>query len=450
MEASELLRRRRIEPPFVVRKPIKLIRRFVEPTSFLSRISGASNERTPQIYPPPRVARDRYWLHVFLFIVTVVSTAFTGAQFIGRAAAWLQSEVFFTLLGLPVSWPFICDGLTFSLALLGFLTVHEFGHYFAARYHRVKTSLPYYIPSPMIGIGTLGAVIRIREQIPSLKKLFDIGAAGPLAGFVVALGLLLYALATVPPPDYMFTVGGHEDLLLFIQQNGRFPDAMLPAPPDDATIRLVVGNTILYWGVAHLFPDVPPMYEMYHYPLLFAAWLGLFFTALNLMPVGQLDGGHILYALVGPKWHARLARGFMMLMLISTAISIVDEGPALLSAFPVLASSELLAEAVVWLVLSTMLYVMLHRIFKGDLRLIVPALFGIVFIAAVARAVGPALTQFGWFGWLLWCFLLIFLIRVDHPPVLYAEPLTRGRRVLGILSLLIFVLCFSIKPLYFV
>ena len=80
----------------------------------------------------------------------------------------------------PITWPFIVDGLVFSLSLLAFLTVHEFGHYFAARYHRVKTSLPYYIPSPLIGIGTLGAVIRIREPIPSLRKLFDIGAAGPL------------------------------------------------------------------------------------------------------------------------------------------------------------------------------------------------------------------------------------------------------------------------------
>ena len=429
----------------------------MEPTSFLSRVSGTPNGRAPQVYPPPprHVARDRYWLHVFLFIVTLVSTAFTGAQFIGRAEAWLQGEVFFTLLGFPVSWPFILDGLTFAVALLGFLTVHEFGHYFAARYHRVKTSLPYYIPSPMIGIGTLGAVIRIREQIPSLKKLFDIGAAGPLAGFVVALGMLLYALATVPPPEFMFSVGGHEELLLFIERNGRFPDAMLPVSPEDGSIRMVVGNTILYWGLSQLFADVPPMYEMYHYPLLFAAWLGLFFTALNLLPVGQLDGGHILYALVGPKWHARLARGFMMLMLISTSIGMVDDGPAIVAAVaagfsPGLASSELFVEAMVWLVLATLLYIMLHRIFQGHLRLIVPALFGIVLIAALARAAGPVLTQFGYLWWLLWCFLLIFVIRVDHPPVLYAEPLTRGRRVLGIISLLIFVLCFSIKPLYFV
>ena len=408
----------------------------------------------PQAPPPPplRAVRDRYWLHALLFIVTLVSTAFTGTQlFIGRTEAWQVGEVLFTFFGMPVTWPFLRDGLTFALSLLGFLTVHEFGHYFAARYHRVKTSLPYYIPTPMIGIGTLGAVIRIREPIPNIRKLFDIGAAGPLAGFVVALGLLLYALATVPPPEFMFTVGGHEDLRLFIEQNGRFPDTMLPGPPEAEGFRMIVGNTVLYWGLAQLFADVPPMYEMYHYPMLFAAWLGLFFTALNLLPVGQLDGGHILYALVGPQWHARLARGFMILMIISTAIGVVDDGPATVTAFfPGLASAPLAVEAIVWLVLATLLYVMFNRIFQGQLRLIVPALFGIVLIAALARAAGPALTQFGYLGWLLWCFLLIFLIRVDHPPVLYTEPLTRGRRWLGILSLIIFVLCFSIRPLYFV
>ena len=423
----------------------------MEPSPFLSRVTDASNGRAPRVYPPPpRAARDRYWLHLLLFAVTVASTAFTGAQFIGRSVAWGQGEAFFTLLGQPVTWPYLRDGLTFALSLLGFLTVHEFGHYFAARAHQVKTSLPYYIPSPFIGIGTMGAVIRIREQIPSLRKLFDIGAAGPIAGFVVALGLLVYALATLPPPEFMFSVGGHEDLHAFIEQFGRFPETMLPAPPELEGLSMTVGNTALYWGLSQFFADVPPMTEMYHYPLLFAAWLGLFFTALNLMPVGQLDGGHILYALVGPKWHGRLARGFVILMMLSMAIGVVDDGAEMLAAFFPEAASGFLLEAGMWFILAAMLYIMLHRVFKGDLRLIVPVILGIVLIAALARAAGPVLTQFGYIGWVLWCFLLVFLIRVDHPPVLYVEPLTPGRRVLGILSLLIFVLCFSIKPLYFV
>lgn len=425
----------------------------MEPTPFLSRVSEASNGRAPSLYPPPPIVRDRYWLHLVLFAATLLSTAFTGAQFIGRTLAWERGEVLLSLFGFPVTGPFLADGLTFAVALLGFLTVHEFGHYFAARYHRVKTSLPYYIPAPFIGIGTLGAVIRIREPIPSLRKLFDIGAAGPLAGFVVALGVLLYALATLPPPAaFMQSVGGHEALKAFIDQNGgRFPDEMLPGPPEIEGFRLVVGNTALYWGLSQLFANVPPMYEMYHHPLLFAGWLGLFFTALNLLPVGQLDGGHILYALVGPKWHARLARGFMILMMISVAIGMAEDGATTILAFvPGLASYEGWLAGGVWFILAALLYPMLSRMFQKDLRQIVPVLLGIVLIAALAQVVGPALTQFGYLGWLLWCFLLIYFIRVDHPPVLYAEPLTPARRWLGILSLVIFVLSFSIKPLYFV
>ncbi|MFB3131778.1 MAG: site-2 protease family protein, partial [Rhodothermales bacterium] len=362
----------------------------MEPTPFLSRLSGASNGRPASVYPPSRVVRDQYWLHLLLFAVTLISTAFTGSQFIGRTIAWEQGEVFFYLLGFPVTWPFLRDGFTFALSLLGFLTVHEFGHYFAARYHRVKTSLPYFIPSPLIGIGTLGAVIRIREQVPSLRKLFDIGAAGPLAGFVVALGVLVYALATLPPPaEFIQSVGGHEALKAFIDQNGRFPDEMLPGPPESEGFRLVVGNTPLYWGLSQLFANVPPMYEMYHHPMLFAGWLGLFFTALNLMPVGQLDGGHILYALVGPKWHARLARGFMILMAISMAIGLIDSGVEfLISVRPSLESYRGALLIGQWFALAGFLYLILNRVFSRNLRLIVPLLFGIVLIAALAKAAG--------------------------------------------------------------
>ncbi len=424
----------------------------MEPYPSLTRLTDASNGQAPSRYQvAPRVVRDRYWLHLLLFAVTLASTAFTGAQFVGRFAVYLQAEPLFSVLGLPVSWPFIADGLRFACALLLFLTVHEFGHYFAARRHRVGVSLPYYIPSPLIGIGTLGAVIRIREPIPSVRKLFDIGAAGPLAGFAVALGVLIYALATLPSPaDYMAGIDGHEALKAYLQQYGSFPPAMLPDEPGAAVQRLVVGDTVLYWMLRSFFADVPPMYEMYHYPVLFAGWLGLFFTALNLMPVGQLDGGHILYALMGPKWHGRLARGFVVLLLISTSIGFIDGGVAFTVAiFPNLERYLDLLQIGQWFVLTGFLYFILQRVFKRALGQIVPALFGIVMIAAVAQ-LSPALQQLGWAGWWVWCMLVVFLIRVDHPPVLYTEPLTPTRRALGILSIIIFVLCFSIRPLYLV
>ena len=380
--------------------------------------------------------------------MTLASTAFTGAAvFIGRTAAWEASHVILTLGGIPITTAFLYDGFTFSLCLVGFLTVHEFGHYFAARRHGVKTSLPFFIPAPFIGIGTLGAVIRIREQIPSSRKLFDIGAAGPLAGFVVVLILLLYAMATVPPPDFMYGVSGHDDLLRFIAQTGQFPNDALPAVEGT---RLTVGTTALYWGLSQLFSDLPPMYEMYHYPMLFAAWLGLFFTALNLMPVGQLDGGHIIYSLLGRAWHSRLARGFILLLLCSMAIGAVEEGPDMVAGIlPQLASSPALVTIVVWFLLGALIGLFMHRVHRGDKRRALLSTTGVLIIAALAQVAGWPLTQFGYFGWVLWCFLLIFFVKLDHPPILYTEPLTRGRRLLGIANMVIFVLCFSIKPLYF-
>jgi membrane-associated protease RseP (regulator of RpoE activity) len=397
-------------------------------------------------------SRDRYWLHILLFVVTFVSTAFTGAQFVGRFLLYEQAPTLFSFLGLPVSWPFLLDGLIFAFSLLLFLTVHEFGHYFAARRHGVDTSLPYYIPAPLIGIGTFGAVIRIREPVPSLRKLFDIGAAGPIAGFVVALGVLVYALATLPPPDYLLDQPGHEALKAFIQQNGTFPEVMPPA--EDPALegqRLVVGNTLLYWGLAQFFSDVPPMYEMYHYPVLFAGWLGLFFTALNLLPVGQLDGGHVTYALFGKVWHRRIARGFTLLLLASAAIGFIRDGADLILAIvPALEAYAGLVGGLTWFVLTALLYPFLSRIFGGDQRLIAPWLLGLVLLAVAAKFIGPAATQLGYLGWFVWCGLLVFFVRIEHPPVLKADKLTPRRRALGLLSILIFVLCFSLKPLYFV
>ena len=198
------------------------------------------------------------------------------------------------------------------------------------------TSLPYFIPFPFNGIGTFGAVIRIKEPIPSMTKLFDIGTAGPVAGFVVAVGVLLFGLATLPSLDYIAELGGHEALQSYINEFGAFPTEIptrspsSSGAPDGDTSLLVVGSTPLYWFLTQFFDNVPPLWEMYHYPFLFAGWLGLFFTAVNLLPVGQLDGGHMLYALVGAKWHTRLARVFVTLLLISGGIGYLqDMGPML-------------------------------------------------------------------------------------------------------------------------
>lgn len=380
--------------------------------------------------PPQK--RHRYWLHLTLFLLTFVSTVYAGGTFAGRILRYEELGV----------WWFVPDGLLFGFSLLLFLSVHEFGHFFAARYHGISTSLPYYIPAPVIFTGTLGAIIRIREPIPSIKKLFDIGAAGPIAGFVVALGLLLYGLATLPSPEYLLDLTGHEEIKAFIREYGRFPDTPPAGNPEEGSLNLVVGRTLLYWGLSQLFPNVPPMYEIYHYPVLWAGWLGLFFTALNLLPVGQLDGGHILYALVGRKWHAILARIFVLVLLISGAIGFVNDF------FPSFREYNQIVGSLSWFILAAILYFFLNRVFEGDHRLIAPTLLAVMAIVAIATVIGPAAMRFGYSGWLIFGLLIVLFIKIDHPPVLYSAPLTPGRRSLAILALLIFVLCFSIRPIY--
>ncbi len=378
--------------------------------------------------------RDRYWLHALLFVVTLATTVWAGATLTSRLAVYAME-----------GWPaFLVDGLRFGIPLLLFLTVHEFGHYFAARLHGVATSLPYYIPCPpypFITVGTLGAVIRIREPVPSLRKLFDIGAAGPLAGFVVALGILLAAFAALPPVSYIFGVGpGHEAIHQYVEQFGRYPDSLTGL--GDGAGALVVGDTLLYMLLKQFFTDVPPNWEMYHYPVLFAGWLGLFFTALNLLPIGQLDGGHITYALFGRVWHARLARGFFLVLLLSGAIGFVLEiSPPLYEMHPFFGTGS-------WFILAGILYFYLAKLFGGNLKRIALAMAGLMALAALAENALPWMQNFAYSGWLLWCVLLIYLVKIDHPPVLHEQPLTPGRMALGLLSLFIFILCFSFRPLY--
>ncbi|NQV74394.1 site-2 protease family protein [bacterium] len=390
----------------------------------------------------PHSVKDRYWLHITLFLLTLGTTTWSGAEMAGRFLLYEAASPWFSMGSIVVSAPFIIDGLLFSCSLLLFLTVHEFGHYFAARRHRVSTSLPFFIPFPFNGIGTFGAVIRIRQQIPSMRKLFDIGVAGPLAGFVIALLVLLVGFWTLPGPDYIEGMPGHDNLKEYIVDNGSFPPEIIPESTEEGNITLFIGVTPLYWILSQFFSDVPPMWEMYHYPILFAGWLGLFFTALNLLPVGQLDGGHILYALIGPKWHSIVARGFVMILLFSGGLGFISEMK------PVFYAWDPLLGDLSWLILASMLYFYLHKIFEGKLEWMVPSLLLLVAGIAASSTSSWMIKHIGYSGWLVWSLLIILLIKVDHPPVAYMEQLTPKRRILAFVSLLIFALCFSIKPLY--
>ncbi len=399
-----------------------------------------SDEATDSILTAPEPPKERVWLHVLLFLLTVGTTTWAGGMLAGR-------EVLYREFGLGM---FVWDGLRYAAPFLLFLTVHEFGHYLAARRSGLSVSLPYYIPFPlpmlMPNVGTFGAVIRIREPLERTRQLFDVGAAGPLAGFVVALGVLVYALATLPPPSYVFDLAGHEPLKLFVERFGTFPDFVLP----DLTGlgRLTIGQTPLFWALTYFFPDVPPMDELYHYPVLFAGWLGLFFTALNMLPVGQLDGGHIVYTLVGPQWHGRIARAAVAVLLFSATLGLVAEtGPMLGEMAVFYGYPEALGGAGVWVIAAALLYFFFGRLFE-DRRARAGGLLALVAAVALALRVGGVAEAIGYPGWFFWCLLIVALIKVDHPPVRHPEPLTPGRRVLGILALVLFVLCFSFKPLY--
>ena len=391
-------------------------------------------------YEPPASDRDRIGLHVGLFLATAFASVWCGGYLVGRAALWTPAVAegpgWLVALSYLADPDFLLDGVTYAVAFLGFLTVHEFGHYTAARVLKTRVSLPYYIPIPLPGtLGTFGAVIRIKEPLRRTRQLFDIGAAGPLAGFVVALGVLLVAVATLPPPEYLVGVGGHEDVIAAIEETGAFP-AFDPAEMAPGTSATVLGDTPLFHLVNGLGYVRVPGDEVMHYPLLLAGWLGLFFTALNLLPVGQLDGGHVVYAMFGPAVHRVVARVTTLLLVLSGAVgAVVDFG-------------YVLGPWQTWAAVALVLAFLLARLFDGDWRLVAAGVASMTGLTALLVLGLPGLAaSVGWVGWLFWSLLILFVIRVDHPPVLVREPLTPVRRALGWLCIVIFLLCFSFQPL---
>lgn len=219
---------------------------------------------------PVARTRDRVWLHVALLLGTILTTSLVGgAHYAGFEANFVADAPFpaFHLTTLLV------DGLWYSVTILAILGCHEMGHYVACRRYGVDASLPYFLPAPLPLTGTLGAFIRIRSRIPSKVALFDIGIAGPIAGFVVAVPALLIGL---------------------------YLSRIVPLPDDFTGVSL--GEPLLFRAASWLvLGPVPDGQSVNMHPVAFAAWFGLLATALNLFPLGQLDGGHISYAVLGRR-----------------------------------------------------------------------------------------------------------------------------------------------------
>ena len=300
--------------------------------------------------------RNSNWaLPLTLIALTFASTLFSGAvQVLGD---------------IPRSLAQLGTGWAYSLPLMAILLAHEFGHFFAGKYHRVDVSPPYFIPLPFLGLGTLGAVIQIRERIRSRNALLDIGAAGPLAGMAVALPVLLYGLASSPVEP-------------------------LPEGP-----MLLEGQSLLYLALLYVLKGPSPEgYDIMLNPTAFAGWVGLLITMLNLIPFGQLDGGHIGYALLGRRQNRISRQVIRLLPLVAVLVGAAYGIPAYLQGL------------------------------RGE---------------ALGHEVAAGLS------WLFWALLLWLLTRATgpgHPPT--DDPyLSPRRRLVGWLTLVLFVLLFMPSPL---
>jgi membrane-associated protease RseP (regulator of RpoE activity) len=311
----------------------------------------------PERAGPPRAVRSGgVATPALLFVATCLSVLWTGSLMTNE---WRS----------PVTLEELAGGWVYALPLMSILLCHELGHYVAARIHGVPASLPHFLPLPVLSpFGTLGAVIAMPERIRSRNALLDIGAAGPLAGMAVALPVIVYGLSLSP---------------VQAQPSGPYWQE---------------GQSLLYWLLKYLVKgSIPSGHDVIVHPTALAGWVGLFVTMINLIPWGQLDGGHIAFALLGPLQNriARLVRWGVFGFFLYNLASFV--GPVLLSGSPM----------------------------------------------PLGVAVENSLTWLVWFGLLS---LLGRMMGPDHPPV-EAGPLSPARRGVAVLCLLLFILLFMPTPL---
>ncbi len=377
----------------------------------------------------PEKSLLRRYIHPILFIVTVFTTTMAGVEWItGKFFTWTDNEV---------GWDDVRRGfLYYALPFLLILTTHEFGHYFTARYYRIGTTLPYYIPLwltwlgiPLL-IGTMGAFIRLLETPRSRQQFFDVGIAGPLAGFVVAIGFIWYGYTHLPPPDYVFDI--HPE---YAQYGADYPNHVY----QDQTGSFSIGTNLTFLFFEHFVVEdkslIPPPQEIIHYPFLLAGYLALLFTAINLIPIGQLDGGHILYGLIGFRRHRVVSPILFVLFVTYAGLGAVS--PISLSGG--VEDSNLFGN----LIYLAFLYILFSRTVAQPLNVLALAL-SVFTVQYVLLFAFPQMSRD--LTWIVFAFLIGRVLGVYHPPAPIETPLSTGRKVLGWLALAIFVISFTPQP----
>ena len=372
-------------------------------------------EQAPPSTPPTEPApRARWRLNLVLFLATVASVFVTGV--FTQGSRWQAAQ--------------------FAATILVILVAHELGHYVAARLHKVDASLPYFIPMPLLSpFGTMGAVIRMRGVIPTRRALLDIGASGPIAGLCFAIPLYIWGAA-------------HSHLV--------------PLPTSgDGSVQL--GESILMKLLDHAFaPAKPEGMDLELSPIAFGAWGGMFVTMINLLPVGQLDGGHVAYALFGTK-QDRYAQFIHRSMLAFFFVVVFGHIARDLSGgLGLYYLGRHLANSLFWLVWFQVLAILglLASRGRGDtpdpqaltIRMRFAAMVGLVVIASVARDNRSPLLPLAFFLGL--AMLVAMEVKggvlrrhdlLDHPAT-GAAKLDRGRAVIAILTLVVFALLFMPEP----
>lgn len=365
---------------------------------------------------------NRVWLHIFLFLVTVVTTLIAGYE-------WTTGKIFFEGKE-PLSNRF-SQGIPYAFGFLLFLTVHEFGHYFMSKKYGIRATLPYYIPMYVgsMSIGSMGAVIRLKEPCTTRTQFFDIGIAGPLAGLVIGLALMFYGYATLPPESHIFLI--HPEYAKY----GGFPTQ---EEYHNIPYALKLGKPLLF-RITELFISdtvaIPPPQEIMHYPHLFTAWLALFFTALNLIPVGQLDGGHVIYGLFGAKGHYWISRVIVLIMILYGGVDFLN--------FKNSASiEEIILNSGIYLLL---LIAILTKLYGWrNLQKWLPVTFAIITFHLVFTLWFPSFR--GYSGYMMFATIIVRFLGIQHPVAPDDTPISKNRKILGWITLFVFILCISPHP----